>query len=66
MEKIPVPHFGVVLGWNTFHVFAKQLKSKGIKFMIAPYIRFVGDKGEQAYYVFFSQEMLLNLKPLEL
>ena len=52
-KNVPVPHFGVVLPWNTFQEFAELLKSKGIKFIIEPYIRFEGQIGEQAT-MFFS------------
>jgi len=39
-KDVPVPHFGVVLEWNKFWEFAELLKSKDIKFIIEPYIRF--------------------------
>lgn len=51
-KAIPVPHFGVVLPWETFQQFAELLKSKGIKFIIEPYIRFEGLVGEQATMFF--------------
>ena len=47
-KQVPVPHFGVVLPWETFHSFAALLKNKGITFIIEPYIRFEGEVGEQA------------------
>ncbi len=51
-KTVPVPHFGVVLTWDTFQDFAELLKSKGIKFVIEPYIRFEGLVGEQATMFF--------------
>jgi extradiol dioxygenase family protein len=51
-HDVPVPHFGVVLEWETFHEFAEQLKSKQIEFVIEPYIRFQGKPGEQATMFF--------------
>lgn len=51
-KAVPVPHFGVVLEWEIFHEFAELLKSKGIKFIIEPYIRFEGQVGEQATMFF--------------
>ena len=51
-KDVPVPHFGVVLPWQTFEAFAKLLKSKGITFIIEPYIRFEGQVGEQATMFF--------------
>jgi len=51
-KDVPVPHFGVVLEWGTFSQFADQLKTKGIAFIIEPYIRFEGQVGEQATMFF--------------
>ena len=51
-HDVPVPHFGVVLPWNNFNEFADMLKSKGIDFIIEPYIRFEGQVGEQATMFF--------------
>ncbi len=51
-KDVPVPHFGVVLPWNTFHAFAEGLKKKNIAFIIGPYIRFEGLAGEQATMFF--------------
>lgn len=51
-KDVPVPHFGVVLSWEAFHDFADVLKSKNIKFIIEPYIRFEGQVGEQATMFF--------------
>ncbi|MBM1106164.1 VOC family protein [Aurantibacter crassamenti] len=53
-HNVPVPHYGVVLPWDTFQKFAKELKSKGIKFVIEPYIRFEGQVGEQATMFFLD------------
>ncbi len=44
--------FGVVLNWTSFHEFAKLLRSKGIEFIIEPYIRFEDQVGEQATMFF--------------
>ena len=51
-KDVPVPHFGVVLPWETFHEFAELITSKGIEFIIEPYIRFEGQVGEQATMFF--------------
>lgn len=51
-HEVPVPHFGVVLEWESFHEFAKQLKAKNIDFVIEPYVRFQGKPGEQATMFF--------------
>lgn len=51
-KEVPVPHFGVVLEWNTFQNFSEELKKKNINFIIEPYIRFEGKVGEQATMFF--------------
>ncbi|MGB5358644.1 VOC family protein [Eudoraea sp.] len=53
-KDVPVPHYGVVLPWATFQTFAKELKAKGIRFIIEPYIRFEGQVGEQATMFFLD------------
>lgn len=53
-KHVPVPHFGVVLPWDTFHDFAKRLQDMKIDFVIAPYIRFEGEVGEQATMFFLD------------
>ena len=53
-KDVPVPHYGIVLPWETFHTFAEDLKSKGIHFIIEPYIRFKGLVGEQATMFFYD------------
>ena len=50
--SVPIPHFGCVLDWNTFHNLADKLKSAGIQFIIEPTIRFKGMPGEQAIMFF--------------
>ena len=51
-KHVPVPHFGVVLSWEVFENLSQDLKSKGIEFIIEPYIRFKGEVGEQATMFF--------------
>ncbi|GGG04783.1 ring-cleaving dioxygenase [Dokdonia pacifica] len=52
-KAVPVPHFGVVLGWDDFHAFAKAI-TPHITFVIEPYIRFEGLVGEQATMFFYD------------
>jgi len=52
-KNVPIPHFGIVLEWDTFKNFSEKLKNKNIKFIIEPYIRFKGFKGEQ-FTMFFK------------
>ncbi|WP_299229604.1 VOC family protein [uncultured Psychroserpens sp.] len=53
-KSVPVPHYGVVLDWLMFHEFAKSLETKGVKFIIEPYIRFEGQAEEQATMFFLD------------
>ncbi|WP_088330086.1 VOC family protein [Lacimicrobium sp. SS2-24] len=47
-HAVPVPHFGVVLDWQDWHQLANTLEAAQCEFIIAPYIRFKGQAGEQA------------------
>ncbi len=51
---VPVPHFGVVMEWQSWHDFAEKLKIAKISFVIEPYIRFRGQIGEQATMFFLD------------
>ncbi|MET1260248.1 VOC family protein [Flagellimonas sp. DF-77] len=53
-KAVPVPHYGVVLPWETFESFAQRLQSKGVGFVIEPYVRFEGEVGEQATMFFLD------------
>ena len=53
-KMVPVRHFGVILEWNQWQMFADMLQSKSIKFIIKPYIRFKGESGEQATMFFLD------------
>ncbi|MFS4416984.1 VOC family protein [Maribacter sp. 2307ULW6-5] len=53
-HDVPVPHYGVVLPWDTFATFAEALRNKGVKFVIEPYVRFKGQPGEQATMFFLD------------
>ena len=46
-HKVPVPHFGLVLGVERFHELAGRLRAAGTEFVIEPYQRFAGEPGEQ-------------------
>ena len=51
-HDVPVPHFGVVLGWYDWHALAAKLEGAGVAFGIAPHVRFPGEVGEQATMFF--------------
>jgi extradiol dioxygenase family protein len=53
-KSVPVPHFGVVLGWEEFTSFAQKLKAKEVEFVIEPYLRFEGLSGEQMTMFFYD------------
>ncbi len=51
-HDVPVPHFGVVLTMADWQALADRLTAAGIRFGIAPHIRFKGQVGEQATMFF--------------
>lgn len=53
-HDVPVPHFGVVLGWEEWEQLAKRLNDQGFLFYIEPHIRFQGQVGEQATMFLFD------------
>ncbi|WP_404409080.1 VOC family protein [Pseudidiomarina marina] len=53
-HDVPVPHFGVVLTMDDWHVLAEKVKAAGIAFVIEPHIRFQGQPGEQATMFFYD------------
>jgi hypothetical protein len=46
-HNVPLPHFGVVLDMGDWQRLADRLTSTGCEFVIAPYVRFRGQTGEQ-------------------
>ncbi|WCE05999.1 VOC family protein [Pseudoxanthomonas sp. JBR18] len=51
---VPVRHFGVVLPMEDWKAMAQRLTAAGTEFVIAPYIRFKGEPGEQATMFFLD------------
>lgn len=51
-DDVPVPHFGVILGMESWHELAEHLRRAGVEFVIEPGIRFQGQVGEQATMFF--------------
>ena len=51
-HDVPVPHFGLVLAMDEWHALADRLTAAGTDFVIAPYVRFAGQPGEQATMFF--------------
>jgi extradiol dioxygenase family protein len=46
-HDVPVPHFGLILTIPAFQELAERLHAAGTEFVIEPYVRFEGQKGEQ-------------------
>ena len=53
-HDVPVPHFGVVLAWSEWERLAGRLEATGVRFVIAPGIRFAGQVGEQATFFLYD------------
>lgn len=47
-KQVPVPHFGVILEWDSWHRFAEKLKAHDVEFIMEPTTRFKEKRGEQA------------------
>lgn len=53
-HQVPVRHFGVILEWQDWENLAERLQEANIEFVIEPYVRFKGEKGEQATMFFLD------------
>jgi extradiol dioxygenase family protein len=53
-EAVPVPHFGVVLPMSDWRALADRLQAAEVDFVIAPTVRFAGERGEQATMFFLD------------
>lgn len=53
-HDVPVPHFGLVLTIPAFQQLAERLRAAGTEFVIEPYVRFAGQKGEQRTMFFLD------------
>ena len=60
-DEVPVPHYGLALTVSEFHALADKLKRLGIKFIVEPHLRFIGQPGEQ-YTMFFKDPSGNNLE----
>lgn len=60
---VPVPHFGVVLAPPAWQQLAERLRTAGVQFILAPYVRFKGEAGEQGTFFFADpSENMLEFK----
>ncbi len=53
-HQVPTRHFGVVLDMDQWQALADKLTAAGVEFIIAPYVRFKGEAGEQATMFFLD------------
>ncbi|WP_431635107.1 VOC family protein [Dyella sp. KULCS107] len=47
-DAVPVRHFGLVLPMDAWQALADRLRAAGVRFVVEPHVRFVGQSGEQA------------------
>ena len=53
-QGVPVPHCGVVLTPRQWSDLAERVRRHGVDFLIEPYTRFKGQKGEQSTMFFLD------------
>ena len=53
-HSVPVPHFGIVMDWDDWHLLSARLKNSSVRFVIEPSIRNKGKTGEQASMFFLD------------
>lgn len=53
-DKVPIPHFGVILNMDDWKILADHLSKRSLNFIIKPHIRFKKQPGEQATMFFFD------------
>lgn len=46
-QRVPMPHFGLVLALRDWQALAERLKCAATAFVLAPQLRFAGQPGEQ-------------------
>jgi len=49
-DEVPVPHFGLVLGWAEWEALGERIRAAGVSFVIEPRVRFRGEVGEQGTF----------------
>lgn len=47
-HAVPASHFGVILHWSEYEAFVSRLRQAEVEFVIEPYVRFEGRRGEQS------------------
>jgi len=46
-QRVPMPHFGLVLELPQWHAMAERLRAAGTPFVLEPQVRYAGEPGEQ-------------------
>ncbi|NXY94968.1 VOC family protein [Streptomyces sp. BR123] len=46
-QRVPVPHFGLLLSVPEFHALSRRLRAAGTAFAVEPGVRFAGEAAEQ-------------------
>lgn len=49
-DEVPASHFGAILEWEAWQALAERLAASGVRFLIAPHVRFEGQIGEQGTF----------------
>lgn len=49
-DAVPVRHFGVILPWDQWSALHQRLAAAGVRFRLAPRVRFAGLPGEQGTF----------------
>ena len=53
-DAVPVPHFGMVLDWPAWEALGERIAAHGVRFELAPHVRFAGKPGEQGTFFLFD------------
>ncbi len=53
-DAVPVPHFGLVLGWDAWEALGDRIAASGTAFELPPHVRFAGKPGEQGTFFLFD------------
>ncbi|MEP0521635.1 MAG: VOC family protein [Hyphomicrobiales bacterium] len=62
-KAVPMPHFGVVLAWDDWHILVDRLREASAIFRLEPQIRFEGEPGEQGtFFVDAPGDIALEFK----
>jgi hypothetical protein len=49
-QQVPASHFGLILSWAEWEAMAARMRHHEIAFVIEPYLRFEGKRGEQGTF----------------